>query len=97
MVAFDSSGISIIMEKKAKDVERLKEINARDITKLVRDLCIKSNIPSMGYPGKDRKAPKKNLGLWQGHIERILTNIRWPEEEQLPACQDTDWHASLLN
>ena len=79
------------MEKKAKDVERLKEINARDITKLVRDLCIKSNISLNGdIRERIRKASQEEpWPMARDILERILTNIQVAEEEQLPACQDT--------
>lgn len=69
----------------------MKEINASEITKAVKELCISSNY----YISKDVKnsiekaAENEPWPIAKEILNKILTNIDIAKNENMPACQDT--------
>lgn len=69
----------------------MRTINVKDITKAIRDMCIKSNYELsqdvLKSIKKSRKTEKSAIG--KDILDKMILNTEIAKEKQVPICQDT--------
>ena len=77
----------------------MREINVNEITKAVRDLCIKANYELSSDMGQ---ALKNAAGCEDGELGKsifsmLVENLKIAKEDQIPICQDTGMAVVFLS
>lgn len=72
-------------------MNKLREVNTADITRLVKELCINSNYYISGDVREklEEAAEKEPWPMARDILGKILKNIEIAADENVPACQDT--------
>ncbi len=74
-----------------KAVRALRKIDASEITKAIRELCIASNccVPEYARECIAKAADREPWPMAKDILDKLLTNINMAKNEGMPVCQDT--------